>query len=105
MLSGVIRQTGRVSLLIRRLQVRVLPGAVPAAANRRDNGLPGATLDTSAALTAVVGMLPGRPVVWVPVAIGGLGVCRSAPTLADRRGRWPSGRRLRPGSAGWCPCS
>jgi hypothetical protein len=45
----------------------ISPGAVPAAANRRDDELLGATLDTLAATTAVVGMLPARPVVHLDV--------------------------------------
>jgi len=38
-------------------------GAVPAAANRRDDGLLGATRDTLAAASAMIGRLPVQPVV------------------------------------------
>jgi transposase len=38
-------------------------GAVPAAANRRDDGLLGATLDTLAAASTVIGRLPAEPLV------------------------------------------
>jgi hypothetical protein len=38
-------------------------GVVAAAANRRDDGLLGVTLDTLAAASTVIGRLPGQPVV------------------------------------------
>jgi len=60
-------------------------GAVPAAANRRDDGLLGATLDTLAAASAMIGRLPVQPVVHLDAG-SDYQTCRQV--LAERV--WPA---------------